>query len=934
MKRARPDSGTKADLRSYARLVFTLVSTVALAVLLLGACGTQGSGPTDPPFEWAEWEDCAADPGVDSAHPRPGLRRRVCLRLDGAWDFQLDPEDLGLEEGWAAPGVSFSGSIRVPFPWTSALSGVEEDTGDEGGVGWYRRSFVVVPALLQSGLRLHLVIGAADWHTTLFVNGDELASHDNGYLPMRVDVTDALRPGTNELVLRVEDPGNDAEVPHGKQGSPWYQNVAGLWQPVYLELAGETSIERLTMLPRPEAVGRFSVEADLEGPTRGCVLRLYADGQEGESPLARWKVAGSRIRGEVDLPWLTPWSPADPRLAWVEARLRCPRGEDALRTRVGWRVVGRGEVPGQTFESILLNGEPTFVRGALVQGFNPWGLYTYPDRQLIGADLSAAREAGYNLVRLHIKVEDPWVLHLADELGMLVSYDVPCHGIFPFASGDSPESRRRWLETMEGMILRDANHPSVIWWTLWNEDWGLAGMDGEFDADRQAFVKETLARAKALDPSRLLEDHSTLRMDHVSQTDINSFHLYGSDPRSFEDKVADWAANAFPGSGHNFLPGEAQDGAPLVNTEYGPFSFELLPEWQTDRDVSWGLRVLTGILRRHPPLVGYVFTQLYDVEFEHNGLLDYDRTPKDMGYPEPVTLAALNGADFVGFEEPWFQVGEGEPLAVTPFVTRWSAAPIGGAERVRLTLQGGRGEALGALGELPVSEARYSVESLGPVEVPLPVGFSGPAWVLAEWLDGDDNLLASNYLPGEVVPSASPSPSCDADHCAIPLDLASCAGDLDPGTLAEVDGELQAVGFLGEGGLECPISIPEELRDATALVVVFEGELAANLRGAPQTTASAQGGELRVAFAGQDLGLFALPPDRADSRGILGHLNGPSPAGGYGAWLSGGYVTLAAPPGESAFLSFTASGPGANGLVIYGHRLGRYGEAPALKLYR
>ena len=66
---------------------------------------------------------------------------------------------------------------------------------------------------------------------------------------------------------------------------------------------------------------------------------------------------------------------------------------------------------------------------------------------------------------------------------------------------------------------------------------------------------------------------------------------------------------------------------PLINSEYGAVS-----AGGGDRDISWGLRDLTTQLRRQRKIQGFVYTELADIEWEHNGLVNYDRTPKAFGY--------------------------------------------------------------------------------------------------------------------------------------------------------------------------------------------------------------------------------------------------------------------------------------------------------------
>ena len=80
-------------------------------------------------------------------------------------------------------------------------------------------------------------------------------------------------------------------------------------------------------------------------------------------------------------------------------------------------------------------------------------------------------------------------------------------------------------------------------------------------------------------------------------------------------------AQTKPGSDFNYCPGLTQSNLPLINSEYGAVS-----AGGGDRDISWGLRDLTTQLRRHPKIQGFVYTELTDIEWEHNGLVNYDRT--------------------------------------------------------------------------------------------------------------------------------------------------------------------------------------------------------------------------------------------------------------------------------------------------------------------
>ena len=86
-------------------------------------------------------------------------------------------------------------------------------------------------------------------------------------------------------------------------------------------------------------------------------------------------------------------------------------------------------------------------------------------------DIAFAKEAGFDFLRIHIKIDDPLLLHYADTLGMLLMTDFPNFG----EGGDTPLGRARFETMMRAAVERDFNHPSIIAWCMFNETWGFGG---------------------------------------------------------------------------------------------------------------------------------------------------------------------------------------------------------------------------------------------------------------------------------------------------------------------------------------------------------------------------------------------------------------------------------------------------------------------------
>jgi len=121
-------------------------------------------------------------------HPRPDFHREEWLNLNGAWQFQFDAPDAGETQGWFQSGLPAARPIIVPFPWGSPLSGVP----DSAPIGWYARTIEVPAAWTPGARRVFLVIGAADWRTTAWLDGQKLGTHDGGYVPFEFELTRSM----------------------------------------------------------------------------------------------------------------------------------------------------------------------------------------------------------------------------------------------------------------------------------------------------------------------------------------------------------------------------------------------------------------------------------------------------------------------------------------------------------------------------------------------------------------------------------------------------------------------------------------------------------------------------------------------------------------------------------------------------------------------
>ena len=698
-----------------------------------------------------------------SEYPRPERQRgRIeghdWINLNGPWQFRFDAEARGVEEKWFAPGdAEWREQIIVPFCWESLAAWGEGDAAgndnyyatrvfrnplevDRGNhrsaaryeVGWYRRVVEIPPTDPWENKRVILHIGAADFFTDCWCNGQHLGHHEGGYTPFEYDLTDALEKQHGTLrgliVLRVEDPMDNSEQPVGKQWR-WYTTTSGIWQTVFIEPRDVIHIRSFRIVSDIEA-GTAAFALKCMNADEHCEVEVEISPPDSKPLTALLPVRNGLAEGTLKVKPLLLWEPNSPHLYDVVLRLRSQGMVfDTVRTYFGMRKIDfelakESDVP----TALRVNGVARYLRGALYQSYYPDGVYTASSVETLKQDILWAKRFGFNFLRIHIKVDDPQLLYWADKLGILLMADFPNFG----EGGDTALGRRRFETMMREGIERDFNHPSIFAWCLFNETWGFGGQTVFEDALKTPFnpaakaslsaqnkpgavaskpaqSKEKLGAkewvqsmwelAKQLDPTRLVEDMSVCHWEHLDyylhcDTDINSWHFYISDYAKAKAHIDKVVRSTFVGSSFNYVPGFQHKGQPLINSEYGGIG-----ALDGDVDMSWSFKFLTNELRRHQQIAAYIYTELHDVEWEFNGFLNYDRTPKEFGYDPRI----INESNALPIDSPpvqRFAAGETVRLDVASshFSTRkydqvylhWQMGGIDSRGRLHQNLASGR----------------------------------------------------------------------------------------------------------------------------------------------------------------------------------------------------------------------------------------------------
>ncbi len=510
-------------------------------------------------------------------HPTPNFKRDSYTILNGEWNLSVM---RGKRE-------VYNGKILVPFAPESALSGVERITR-RGDRLIYSRAFNTE----KTDGRILLHFGAVDNEATVYINGESVARHVGGYLPFTTDITDFL-VDENLLTVEVRDT-LDHTYPYGKQkyrrGGMWYTPISGIWQTVWIEYVPNEHIKSIIT-----DVTLDSVTVTVDGGAQDKILTL-----EGKS----YPFTGEHITIAIDSPRL--WTPETPNIY----RFTLQSGDDSVESYFALRTVG--EKDGR----LTLNGKAYFFHGLLDQGYWPDGIFTPASEDGFLNDILIMKKLGFNMLRKHIKLEPQIFYYYCDIYGMAVFQDTVNNGSYSFLYDTalptvglkklpktaSKKVKKVFFDTAESMIKLLRNHPSVVYYTIFNEGWG------------QHSTLTAYKRLKAIDPSRIYDTASGWFKG--GESDVQSEHIYF--------KRAD------------FDIGEK----PCVLSEFGGYSCNV-PEHSFNLDKVYGYKIcatpdqFTSDLRslyisEIVPLIkrglsAAVLTQVSDVEDETNGIITYDR---------------------------------------------------------------------------------------------------------------------------------------------------------------------------------------------------------------------------------------------------------------------------------------------------------------------
>lgn len=551
-------------------------------------------------------------------YPRPQFRREAWQPLNGDWEFGFGEQD--------ECALTLPLTVRVPFAYEYPASGIGKPSMEE--TVWYRRTFSIVDENRHK--RALLCFNGVDYEADVWINGRHVMRHIGAYTPFSADITECLKDGENELVVRARDPFRD-DIPRGKQswtGKPfecWYTPSTGIWQSVWLEFFGEDCVKDYSLFPDFDRSAFYGEVSSLRGKADRLEIAASFKGEE----VARQSVAlhGGKAEYCVHLPHDFrsdyAWSPENPQLIEVDFALYCG-GErvDLAHTRFGMRKISVDE-----YGRVCFNGRPYFERLVLDQGYWKESGPTPPSAEALKQDILLAKEMGFNGARKHQKLEDPYYYYYAEELGFLTWCELP--SAYRFCAEETVALTREWQE----MVRIARNQTSNVCYVPLNESWGVKEISS--DGRQRAFARSLYYLTKALDSTRLVSTNDGFEV--VDPTDIVGVHDYDAGKEEdFSKYDGDRFDGLHPQGFALFAPGEMYEGQPVLLTEFGGRAFS-----KDATGDAWGysggaadeeqfLNQLASIMRgvRSCAFQGFCYTQLTDVQQEVNGLLAEDRTPK------------------------------------------------------------------------------------------------------------------------------------------------------------------------------------------------------------------------------------------------------------------------------------------------------------------
>jgi beta-glucuronidase len=559
---------------------------------------------------------------------------RQSVDLSGFWDLRFDPEERGLQAGWAN-GFTGGRPAAVPASWNDQF----EDGRDYLGQTWYQTRFDLPLGWDAARQHIGLRFGSVNYMAEVWLNGARLGDHEGGHLPFDLDLTSHIRREENVLVVRVEGELAPDRVPPGNvppDPQHMFLDQRENYPPASFDFFPFCGIQRPVLLyaTPQKAIADLTATTELGG--RASLVRVVINLDGGEAATARFSLRGTQVWAEthvsggmaevvLPVPDAALWSPDAPRLYDLTVELmRGGVAYDRYSLPIGLREV---KVEG---DALLLNGRPIYLKG-----FGRHEDFPVTGRGLVPAvvvkDYALMKWIGANSFRTTHYPYSEQMMDLADRLGFLVIDETPAVGLF-FAEQGLQRRLAVCRQYVREMVARDKNHPSVIMWSVANEPHSTP-------PSAKPFFRDLYDLCKSLDPTRpvTLVSYIGTREESFEFCDLlclNRYYGWYNQGGQLDLGCADLAAE--------LEALHAKFKKPLILTEFGadtlPGHHAQPPEMFSEEYQADMLQRYIEVLRDKPFVVGEHVWNLCDFKTSQGvrrvagmnmkGVFTRDRRPK------------------------------------------------------------------------------------------------------------------------------------------------------------------------------------------------------------------------------------------------------------------------------------------------------------------
>lgn len=446
-------------------------------------------------------------------------KKKELQRKQSGEDVRTELENLQFAE------VDLPHDWAVSRPFNKVMEdGMSQGFRDRWGIGWYKKTLNIEEK--KKGKRYLLYFGGVYENAVLWVNGMKIGSHKYGYSSFKMDITEAVKAGDNELLMRVDNSVMPADR--------WYSGC-GIYRDVALHIVPEehldlweiqvhTKIEGTDAIVEVETKSRVLVQGILcpiksSGENDDVTIEVaepnlsnieetevfFAESSEGLDGKLQFHVKNAKL-----------WSADDPQLY----RLILSTENDKVSVNIGIR-----EVVFDAKKGMLVNGVPTKLKGVCLHQ-EAGCLGTAVTKEIWRERLTHLKKLGCNAIRAAHHTYSEEFLDLCDEMGFYVyeeCFDKWKGGLY------GRYFDKNWESDVEAMVKRDRNRACILIWGVGNE------VENQGQDSMLAILKQLSDKVRSLDSSRPITYAMNPHFKRESNVDLSKI----KDIQQFVDEVSD-----------------------------------------------------------------------------------------------------------------------------------------------------------------------------------------------------------------------------------------------------------------------------------------------------------------------------------------------------------------------------------------------------------